>query len=106
MRLIIEFDDYLEDDLELGEPEKAMIRNWIQKYEKYFNFHNSGEFVDSIEQVTKDCVEQLGLDKSKTDAVQDYLESLYTLADGLSVVMSPGPEFQYTNIDQVQRFQY
>jgi hypothetical protein len=51
-------------------------------------------------------VEQLGLDKSKTDAVQDYLESLYTLADGLSVVMSPGPEFQYTNIDQVQRFQY
>lgn len=106
MRLLIEFEDYLEDDLDLGEPEKAMIRNWIQKYEKYFNFHNSGEFIDSIEQITKDCIEQLGLDKSKSDDVQNYLESLYTLSDGLSVVMAPGPEFQYTNIDQVQRFQY
>jgi hypothetical protein len=106
MRLIIEFDDYLEDALELGEPEKAMIRNWIQKYEKYFNFHNSGDFVDSIDQITKDCIEQLGLDKTKSDAVQDYLESIYTLSDGLSVVMSPGQELQYTNIDQVQRFQY
>lgn len=106
MRLLIEFDDYLEDDLDLGEPEKAMIRNWIQKYEKYFNFHNSGEFTDSIDQITKDCIEQLGLDKSKSDSVQSYLESLYTLSDGLSVVMAPGPELQYTNIDQVQRFQY
>ncbi len=106
MKLIVEFDDYLEDDLELDEPQKAMIRNWIQKYEKYFNFHDSGNFADSIEEITKDCVEQLGIDKSKSDAVQDYLESLYTLADGLSVVMAPGPELQYTNIDQVQRFQY
>ena len=108
MKKLMEFEDFsgTGDDLDLNELERAQIRTWIQKYEKYFNFHNSGDFVDSIDQITKDCIEQLGLDKSKSDAVQDYLESIYTLSDGLSVVMSPGQEFQYTDIDQVQRFQY
>jgi hypothetical protein len=106
MKKILEFEDYLEADLELDEAQKAMLKNWVKKYEKYFNFHNSGSFIDSIDDITKDAVEQLGIDKSKSDAVKDYLESLYDLSDGISVIMAPGMEFQYTNIDQVQRFQY
>jgi hypothetical protein len=103
---ILEFDDYLEDDLDLNDMEKSQIRTWIGKYERYFNFHDSGNFIDSIDQITKDAVQQLGIDKSKTDAVQNYLESLYDLSDGLSVIMAPGPEIIQTGIDQVQRFQY
>ncbi len=102
---ILEYADFM-DTLDLTEMEKAQIKNWIQKYEKYFSFHNTGTFLDSIDEITNDCVNQLGIDKSKKDQVQDYLQSLYTLSDGLSVVMAPGPEMQYTGIDQVQRFQY
>lgn len=102
---ILEYADFM-DTLDLSEMEKSEIKNWIKKYEKYFSFHDTGTFMDSIDQVTNDCVSQLGIDKSKKDQVQDYLQSLYTLSDGLSVVMAPGPEFQYTGIDQVQRFQY
>jgi hypothetical protein len=106
MKKILEFDDFLESDLELDEAQKGMLRDWITKYEKYFNFHDSGSFIDSIDDITNDAIAQLGIDKSKHDAVQDYLESLYDLSDGISVIMAPGIEFQYTNIDQVQRFQY
>lgn len=102
---ILEYADFM-DTLDLTEMEKSEIKNWVQKYEKYFNFHNSGAFMDSIDDITNDCVNQLGIDKSKKDQVQDYLQSLYSLSDGLSVVMAPGPEMQYTGIDQVQRFQY
>lgn len=105
MRKILEFSDFIEDS-ELSQPEQAEIRNWIKKYEKYFNFHNSGNFLDSVDQITDDALNQLGIDKSKRDDVKDYISNLYSLSDGLSVVMAPGPEFQYTNIDQVQRFQY
>jgi hypothetical protein len=106
MKKILEFDDFMETDLELDEAQKGMLRDWVRKYEKYFNFHNSGSFIDSIDEITKDAIAQLGIDKSKHDAVQDYLQSLYDLSDGLSVIMAPGVEFQYTDIDQVQRFQY
>ena len=106
MKKILEFEDYLEINLELEEAQKEMLKDWVKKYEKYFNFHDSGSFIDSIDDITKDAVEQLGIDKSKSDAVKDYLESLYNLSDGISVIMAPGMEFQYTNIDQVQRFQY
>jgi len=106
MRKILEFDDYLEDDLDLSDFEKSELRSWVQKYEKYFNFHDSGSFIDSIDQITKDAIDQLGIDKSKSDEVQSYLESLYDLSDGLSVIMAPGPQIIQTGIDQVQRFQY
>ena len=106
MRRIKLFEDFMEDDLELTDMDKDQIREWLKKYEKYFNFHDTGAFLSSIDQVTKDCVAQLGFDKSKTEVVQDYIESLQDLSDGLSFVMSPGPELQYTTIDQVTRFQY
>ena len=102
---ILEYSDF-ESTLDLSKMEKSEIKNWVRKYEKYFNFHDSGTFLNSVDEITEDCLNQLGINKSKKDQVQDYLQSLYTLSDGLSVVMSPGLEFQYTGIDQVQRFQY
>lgn len=106
MRRIKLFEDFMEDDLELTDMQKDEIREWLKKYEKYFNFHNTGSFLDSIDQVSKDCVKQLGYPSSKTQVVQDYIEGLQSLSDGLSFVMSPGPELQYTGIDQLTRFQY
>jgi hypothetical protein len=86
--------------------EREQIKTWIQKYEKYFNFHDSGNFMDSIDQITKDALEQLNIDKSKSDEVQDYIQGLYDLSDGISVIMAPNKELNLNDIDQVQRFQY
>jgi hypothetical protein len=108
MKKLMEFEDFsgTGDDLDLNELERAQIRTWIQKYEKYFNFHDSGNFMDSIDQITKDAIEQLDIDKSKSDQVQDYIQSLYDLSDGISVIMAPNKELNLNDIDQVQRFQY
>jgi hypothetical protein len=102
---ILEFSDYLEN-FALSPEDQASIRNWAKKYERYFNFHDAGNFFSSIDQLVDDAMNQLGIDKSKKDDVQSYLEELYDLSDGLSFVMTPDPQFQYTGIDQVQRFQY
>jgi hypothetical protein len=104
MKKLMEMDDL--DSLDLNDAERAEIKNWVKKYEKFYNFHDSGNFLDSVDSLTDDCLNQLNLDKTKRDEVKDYLQSLYDLSDGLSVVMAPDPQFQYTNIDQVQRFQY
>jgi hypothetical protein len=108
MKKLMEFDDFSDsgDDLDLNELEREQIKTWIQKYEKYFNFHDSGNFMDSIDQITKDALEQLDIDKSKSDEVQDYIQSLYDLSDGISVIMAPNKELNLNDIDQVQRFQY
>lgn len=105
MKKLLEFSDFIENS-ELSQMEQSEIKEWIKKYEKYFNFHNSGNFLDSVDQITDDALTQLGIDKSKRNAVKDYISDLYSLSDGLSVIMAPGPEFNYNNIDQVQRFQY
>jgi hypothetical protein len=105
MKHVLILEDFM-DELDLSQEEKMEIKDWVRKYEKYFNFHDTGNFLDSIDQITNDCLNQLGIDKSKKSQVQDYLQSLYTLSDGLSVIMAPGPEFEYTQIDQVQRFNY
>lgn len=94
------------DDLDLNPEQQAEIRNWLKKYEKYFNFHDSGNFMNSVDQITNDALNQLGIDKSKKDEVQSYIESIYDLSDGISVIMAPNPEINYNGIDQVQRFQY
>lgn len=105
MKKILEYSDYLED-LSLSMEEQAEIRNWVKKYERYFNFHDSGNFFSSVDQITNDAIKQLGIDPSKKDDVQDYINSLYDLSDGLSVVMTPDPQLQQTGIDQLTRFQY
>jgi hypothetical protein len=108
MKKLMEFDDFSDsgDILGLNDMEREQIKTWIQKYEKYFNFHDSGNFMDSIDQITKDALEQLNIDKSKSDEVQDYIQSLYDLSDGISVIMAPNKELNLNDIDQVQRFQY
>jgi hypothetical protein len=108
MEKLMEFDDFSDsgDILGLNDMEREQIKTWIQKYEKYFNFHDSGNFMDSIDQITKDALEQLDIDKSKSDEVQDYIQGLYDLSDGISVIMAPNKELNLNDIDQVQRFQY
>ena len=102
MHPILEFSDF--NSVDLTREEKTSIREWVKKYEKYFNFHNSDNFDSSVEQLASDVMDQIGIDRSKTNSVLDYLDELYNLSDGLSVVMSPNAELQYNDIDQLTRF--
>ena len=103
---ILEFLEYQESNSSLSESEMGLIKEWVKKYEKYFNLYDTHEFEGSVQELTDDCLNQLEIDSKKGEMVKSYLESLYKLSDGLSVVMAPDAQFQYTNIDQVQRFQY
>lgn len=100
---IFEFEEYISD---LTEAEMQQIKEWVKKYEKYFNLHDSQTFEGSVDELTDDCINQSGISEAKKQKVRSHLEKLYRLSDGLSVVMAPDAQFQYTNIDQVQRFQY
>ena len=102
MSIILEFSEF--NDNELTNNEMSMIKDWVKKYEKYFNFHDSDNFDASIDQLASDVIAQTGIPKSKTNEVIEYLEELYSLADGLSVVMAPDEQFQSRDIDQLTRF--
>jgi hypothetical protein len=102
MSIILEFSEFIEDDLSVEEMNQ--IKDWVKKYEKYFNFHDSDNFESSLDQLSSDVMEQTGIDKSKTNSVVRYLEELYLLGDGLSVVMAPDAQFQSRDIDQLTRF--
>lgn len=102
MSIILEFSEF--SDSELTDNEMSVIKNWVKKYEKYFNFHNGDNFDSSIDQLAADVMDQTGIDELKTNAVIGYLEELYSLADGLSVVMAPDEQFQSRDIDQLTRF--
>ena len=102
MSIILEFSEF--SDSELTDNEMSVIKNWVKKYEKYFNFHNGDNFDSSIDQLAADVMGQTGIDELKTNAVIGYLEELYSLADGLSVVMAPDEQFQSRDIDQLTRF--
>lgn len=102
MSVILEFSEFDEGALDMNE--MSIIKDWVKKYEKYFNFHNGDNFDSSIDQLASDVIDQTGIDKSKTNAVIEYLEELYSLADGLSVVMAPDEQFQSRDIDQLTRF--
>ena len=102
MSVILEFSEFDEGALDMNE--MMIIKDWVKKYEKYFNFHNGDNFDSSIDQLASDVMDQTGIDKSKTNAVIEYLEELYSLADGLSVVMAPDEQFQSRDIDQLTRF--
>ena len=41
-RRILEFDDFV-SNLSLSEVEQAEIKDFVKKYEKYMNFHDTGE---------------------------------------------------------------
>lgn len=102
MKRILEFDDFI-SNLSLTEPEQAEIKNFLKKYEKYFNFHDTGEFETSIDQIVNDVMNQFNFPPQKKEDVQNFIQGLHTLSDGISVIMQPDPQIIYrTNPDQVQ----
>ncbi len=104
MEKILEFDDFI-DNLSLTAEEQAEIKNFMQKYSKYSEFHDDAQFVDSVDDITNDVMRQFNFPESKRDYVKNYLSSLQDLSDGLSVIMQPDSEFIYrTQPDGVQSF--
>ena len=88
--------------------EKLEIKRFLEKYEKYFNFQDSQNFGDKIVFISKDICRKLSIKIEKCGEVEAYIKELYNLSDGegLSFILSPGPTFQYTQPDQVQRLNY
>ena len=64
MSVILEFSEFDEGALDMNE--MSIIKDWVKKYEKYFNFHNGDNFDSSIDQLASDVIDQTGIDKSKT----------------------------------------
>lgn len=85
--------------------EKSEIKKFLEKYEKYWNFQDSDSFEQSLVQISSDICSKAGINPENCGEVEEYIRSLYDLTDGegLSFVLTPGPSFQYTQSDQVQR---
>ena len=94
MKAILEFDDFM-NDLSLTAQEQDQIKSFMDKYSKFANFHNDDTFEDSVDMLTDEIMKKYGFQESKRNDVQQYLSSLQDLSDGLSVIMSPGPETIY-----------
>jgi hypothetical protein len=81
------------------------ISEFIRKYEKYKNLYNSKISEESIDSLVEDIMNNLEID-SDPDSIRDFVIESFDLSEGISIVMAPNAQFQYTDIDQVQRFQY
>lgn len=102
MKRILEFDDFV-SNLSLTKVEQEEIKDFVSKYEKDMNFQDAGQFDDSIEALTNDVMTHFNFPATKKEDVQNFIQSLQTLTDELSVIMSPGPEVIYrTNPDMTQ----
>lgn len=101
---ILEFQRYTSGDLDPGEEDR--IKEWVKKYEKYFNFQDSENFDSSLNTFVDDLLGNVNIPINKRESVKKYLEDMYDVSDGMTLIMSPTPEINYTGIDQVQRFQY
>jgi len=77
----------------------------MQKYSKYSEFHDDGQFADSVDSITDDVMRQFNFPEAKREDVKNYLSGLQDLSDGLSTIMEPDKEFIYrTQPDGVQSF--
>jgi hypothetical protein len=104
MKPILLYEDFI-DDLSLTAEEQEEIKNFMKKYSKYSEFHDDGQFADSIDDITDDVMRQFNFPEAKRQDVQDYLSSLQDLSDGLSTIMEPSKELIYrTQPDEVQSF--
>jgi len=104
MKSILLYEDFI-DDLSLTAEEQEEIKNFMKKYSKYSEFHDDGQFADSIDDITDDVMRQFNFPETKRQDVQDYLSSLQDLSDGLSTIMEPSKELIYrTQPDEVQSF--
>jgi len=104
MKPVLVYEDFI-NDLSLTAEEQAEIKSFMQKYSKYSEFHDDGQFVDSVDDITDDVMRQFNFPEEKRQDVKDYLSSLQDLSDGLSVIMEPEKEFIYrTQPDSTQSF--
>lgn len=104
MKTVLLYEDFI-NDLSLTAEEQTEIKNFMQKYSKYSEFHDDGQFADSVDDITDDVMRQFNFPEAKREDVKNYLSSLQDLSDGLSVIMEPNPEFIYrTQPDEVQSF--
>jgi hypothetical protein len=92
----------------LSNHQKSEVKKFLEKYEKYFNFQDSQNFDEKVVNISEDVCDKFQIEKEKSGEVENYIRELYNLSDGegLSFILSPGPTFQYTQADQVQRFNY
>jgi hypothetical protein len=104
MKRVLLYEDFI-DDLSLTAEEQDQIREFMKKYSKYSEFHDEGQFADSVDDITDDVMRQFNFPEAKREDVKNYLSSLQDLSDGLSVIMEPDKEFIYrTQPDEVQSF--
>jgi hypothetical protein len=89
----------------LSNSEKSGVKGFLEKYEKYFNFQDPKTFEGNIASIINDACVKCDMGKEKYGDAENYIRELYDLSEGegLSFVLSPGPTFQYTQADQVQR---
>ncbi len=102
MQFLKEFDDFM-SDLSLSEPDQAMIKDFVKKYEKYFKFHDPDELENSIDDIVNDVMTHFSFPSSKKEDVKNFITGLQTLSDGISVIMAPDAQIAYrTQPDMVQ----
>jgi hypothetical protein len=92
----------------ISDSEKIKVKGFLEKYEKYFNFQDSQIFEDKLSSIANDACIKCNISKEKYEDVGNYIKELYGFSEGegLSFILSPGPTFQYTQPDQVQRLNY
>lgn len=104
MKQVLLFEDFI-NDLSLTAEEQDQIREFMKKYSKYSEFHDDGQFADSVDDIVSDVMRQFNFPEGKREDVKDYISSLQDLSDGLSVIMEPDKEFIYrTQPDNTQSF--
>ena len=105
MQYLTEFIDYFVN-LDLSDNLKIKIKEWLRKYEALTDIHNSDKFPQSIEDIVTDVMNSFSIYKDKRDAVRSYINELYNLSSGISVIMAPDPQMVYNQPDQVQHLYY
>jgi hypothetical protein len=105
MKKIEDFYEHSEN-LDLTESEKCGISETVRKYEKYCNLYDTKNFNESIDYIVNDISNKLGIISAKKKGLKSHLLEIYSLSEGLSIVMAPWPMIQSNVIDQVQHLQY
>ena len=100
-------EDFYENSgaLDLTESEKNRIFGTVRKYEKYCNLYNTKNFNESLDSIVDDMSNKLNINKLKKESLKSHLKEMYSLSEGLSIVMAPWPMIQSNVIDQVQHIQ-
>jgi len=105
MQYLTEFTDYFVN-IDIEPNLKGKIKEWLRKYESLADIHSSDKFPGSIEDIVTDVMDNFSIHKDKRDAIRNYLTELYSLSDGISVIMAPDPQMVYNQPDQVQHLYY